>query len=200
MTSHRVTADWMGEQVVTLEDLLRPGLRIVCVGINPSCVSVEAGHYYQGRAGQRFFARLRLISLIPAAPRGGEDDAAFEAGVGFTDIVKRPTASAKDLRSAEYVHGRELLATKLGDIKPRLILFTYKKAAEAVFGRFEGNGFVEGLQLAGAEVFVMPGPYESTATATRTLRQLQVSATAVGRFGGLYEPGHLDRLRSGERA
>lgn len=28
--SHRVTETWMGEQVETLADLLRPGLRAVC--------------------------------------------------------------------------------------------------------------------------------------------------------------------------
>jgi hypothetical protein len=32
----------MGEQVETLEDLLRPGLRAVCVGINPAPTSVAA--------------------------------------------------------------------------------------------------------------------------------------------------------------
>jgi len=48
------------------------------------------------------------------------------------------------------------------------------RAAEAVFGRFAGNGFVEGLTLADADVFVMPGPYESAATAARTLRQLSL--------------------------
>jgi len=52
---HRVQVEWMGETVESLEDLLRPGLRIVCVGINPAPVSVAAGHYYQGRLGQGFW-------------------------------------------------------------------------------------------------------------------------------------------------
>jgi hypothetical protein len=43
--SHRVTEEWMGQQVETLEDLLRPGLRAVCIGINPAPTSVRAGHY-----------------------------------------------------------------------------------------------------------------------------------------------------------
>ena len=34
--SHRVTEEWMGERVETLEDLLRPGLRAICIGINPA--------------------------------------------------------------------------------------------------------------------------------------------------------------------
>ena len=53
-SGHRDTEAWMGEKVVTLADLLRPGLQAVVVGINPSPVSVAAGHYYQGRSGQRF--------------------------------------------------------------------------------------------------------------------------------------------------
>jgi TDG/mug DNA glycosylase family protein len=44
--SHRATEEWMGQQVETLEDLLRPGLRAVCIGINPAPTSVGAGHYY----------------------------------------------------------------------------------------------------------------------------------------------------------
>jgi hypothetical protein len=85
----------MGVEVATLEDLLAEGLRAVCVGINPAPVSVAAGHYYQGRAGQRLFSRLRDAGVIPVGGGGYEDDAAFAAGVGFTDIVKRPTPSAK---------------------------------------------------------------------------------------------------------
>jgi hypothetical protein len=55
---HRVAEEWMGASVLTLGDLLRPGLYAVVVGINPSPVSVAAGHYYQGQIGQRFFKRL----------------------------------------------------------------------------------------------------------------------------------------------
>ena len=43
---HRVTEDWMGTPVETLEDLLRPGLRAVCIGINPAPDSVAAEHYF----------------------------------------------------------------------------------------------------------------------------------------------------------
>ena len=42
---HRLTETWMGRETLTLADLLRPGLRAVVVGINPSPVSVAAGHY-----------------------------------------------------------------------------------------------------------------------------------------------------------
>src|ERR1700722_9776772 len=40
---HRVQALWMGETVTTLNDLLRPGLFAVVVGINPAPPSVKTG-------------------------------------------------------------------------------------------------------------------------------------------------------------
>lgn len=162
----------MGEEVETLEDLLRPRLLAVCVGINPAPRSVAAGHYYQGAYGQRFFARLRDVGLIPDDVDGYEDDAAFAAGVGFTDLVKRPTRSDDDLGEEERQYGRPLLERKLRDAAPQLVIFAFKSAAKTLFGRFEGNGFVAGLELAGREVFVMPGPTESTRTAAPTLRAL----------------------------
>ena len=42
----------MGEEIETLEDMLAPGLRAVCVGINPAPRSVRAGHYHQGTLGR----------------------------------------------------------------------------------------------------------------------------------------------------
>jgi TDG/mug DNA glycosylase family protein len=200
---HRVELDWMGEQIETLEDLLRPCLRAVCVGINPSLVSVRAGHYYQGRVGQRFFSRLRRAGVIPPAAKGTEDDVAFAADVGFTDIVKRPTARASELRASDFAHGVEALREKLGRTRPDLVIFTYKRAAEAVIGRFGGNGFLPEHAFADCPIFVMPGPYEATETAETTLARLKAVWRAhegIGCFHGLYEPDYLSRLRSTEQA
>jgi TDG/mug DNA glycosylase family protein len=169
---HRITADWMGNTVLTLEDLLRPGLWAVAVGINPASVSVARGHYYQGRLGRRFLARLRQAGFIDDADDGYEDDAAFAAGIGFTDIIKRPTTSAKELRASEYAHGRDLLAKNVERYCPELLVFAFKGAAEALFDPFQGNGFVPGLRLGPSEVFVMPGPMESDVTAQPTLAAL----------------------------
>lgn len=169
---HRVTVEWMGEQVVTLDDLLRPGLLAVVVGINPALPSVAAGHYWQGRLGQTLWRRLRTVRLLPARFEGYQDDAAFTAGVGFTDVVKRPTRSAADLRPGELEHGRAALEEKLTDAAVPLVIFAFKKAATTLLGDFRGNGFI-GKRLGPAEVFVMPGPYESAATADATLEGLR---------------------------
>lgn len=162
----------MGERVQTLEDLLRPGLRAVCVGINPSPVSVEAGHYYQGTLGQRFYGRLRYAGLLDDGHEGFEDDTAFASAIGFTDVVKRPTRTAAAVSPVDFEHGQNALEAKLEAHRPELVIFTFKKAAESLFGPFAGNGFVPGLRLAHSEVFVMPAPYESNATVYPTLDAL----------------------------
>jgi predicted transcriptional regulator len=58
----------MDEEAVTLADLLRAGLRGAVVGIDPSPVSVAAGHNYQGQLGERSFAALSTAGLLPRGP------------------------------------------------------------------------------------------------------------------------------------
>lgn len=168
---HRVVENWMGTPVETLEDLLASGLRAVCVGINPSPTSVAAGHYYQGRLGQAFYERLRVVGLLPREP-GWEDDLAFAHGIGFTDIVKRPTRSAAEVRSEEFSFGRGVLIPKIEDVRPQLLVFTFKKTAEKLFGKLEGCGLMQDLKLGGAPIFLMPGPYAPRALVEEKLEQL----------------------------
>ena len=151
----------MGERFLTLADLLPPEPLAVCVGINPSPASVAVGHCYQGRLGQRSFSRLRQAGLIDEAGGGFEDDAALLRGVGFTDIVKSPMARPDEITRAEMEAGVRLLGDRLEPAKPRLIVFTFKKTAEALLGKFKGNGLRQGFTRAGAPCFVMPSPFAS---------------------------------------
>jgi TDG/mug DNA glycosylase family protein len=158
MANHRVVEQWMGLPEETLEDLLRPGLRAVCVGINPSRVSVEAGHY-QGRLGRLFLRRLRGVGLLTRDAPGYEDDVLFAEGVGFTDVIKRATTRARELRPDEFARGRGQLLRKLNEADAPLVIFTYGKTAEVLFGGFRGVGLLPGQDVVSGDAFVMPGPY-----------------------------------------
>lgn len=170
-TGHRVVVWWMGEDVETLADLFPPSPRAVCVGINPAPPSVAAGHYFQGRLGQQFFGRLRQSGLLEVAATGFEDDAAVRAGIGFTDLVKRPTARAGEVGEGEMRHGTDILRRRIEDVGAPVLIFPFKAAATHLVGHFPGNGWID-ARFAGAEVFVMPGPYEARATATVTIASL----------------------------
>jgi TDG/mug DNA glycosylase family protein len=174
MADHRVVEEWMGRREETLEDLLRPGLRAVCVGINPSRVSVQAGHYYQGRLGRLFLRRLREVGLLSRDACGYEDDVLFSDGVGFTDLVKRATARAGELRPDELAHGRARLLKKLKEVEAPLVIFTYKKTAEVLFGRFRGVGLLPGQDVLAGNAFVMPSPYAPRQQVAETLDELRL--------------------------
>jgi TDG/mug DNA glycosylase family protein len=144
--SHRVAEEWMGTTVETLADLIPHNPRIICVGINPSPISVAAGHYYQGQLGRRFFSRLRQVGLLPPDLVGWENDAAYSLGIGFTDVVKRSTGSSVEVDAAELRHGATILAAKLETWGAPLVVFVFKGAAGQVLGRLKGNGFVPGVR------------------------------------------------------
>lgn len=172
LIGHQCYVEWRGETVLTLADLVPEVPRAMVVGINPAPRSVAAGHYYQGRLGQGFFKRLRLAGVLPESPRSSyEDDLALEHGIGFTDIVQRPTASADGLDAADFAHGLPLVRQHLQQVAAPLTIFTFKKTAEVLLGRFHGAGLLDAT-LEGSTVFVMPGPYETRAVVAEHLATL----------------------------
>lgn len=168
---HRVLIEWMGSETETVADLLPPSPRAICVGINPAPPSVAAGHYFQGRQGQRFVARLRQAGLLPQSTGGFDDDQAVAIGIGLTDVVKRPTARADEVPDSEMRHWVELLRARLKDAEPPVLIFPFKRAATTLVGKFDGNGWLD-RTFEGADLFVMPGPYESSLTAVATINRL----------------------------
>src|SRR5258708_35847377 len=118
--AHAISCEWMGTQVETLEDLLRPKLRAVCVGINPAPRSVAAGHYYQGRLGQQFFSRLRSAGVI-AHNGGGGAGVGVRGGGGFFVIGERPPAAVGEVRREQVGRGTDLhVATARGRASARV--------------------------------------------------------------------------------
>ena len=80
----------------TLPDAVREGLRAIAVGINPSLPSVRAGFYF-ANPRNRFWPALNASRLVDAPLEPGPDAVAVlveRYGIGFTDIVKRPTAGS----------------------------------------------------------------------------------------------------------
>jgi len=115
---------------------------------------------------------LKEAGIPTGLPTGAEDDACFAAGIGFTDIVKRPSARASELTTEDFDTGRLELAQKLDEHRPSLIIFTFKKPATVLCGNFSGHGFVSGVEVAGIPAFVMPGPYERRDRVTVALQEL----------------------------
>jgi double-stranded uracil-DNA glycosylase len=163
----------------TLQDLLRAGLSVVFVGINPSLYSVQRGHYF-ARPGNRFWPCLSqsVLSAPARAALGVErlepahDRVLLGFGIGFTDVVKRPTAKAAELSSQELKAGARELATKLRRHRPRVACFhgvTGYRFLQPVLTTQAGEVSLgaQPLTLGATRLFVLPNPSGANAHFTR---------------------------------
>ena len=177
---HRTTLQLDGKPVETLADLPPLRDRLLFVGLNPSPVSVRAGHYFQGRLGRMFWERLMVAQILPRdTVIETADDTLVAAGHGLTDLHKVPsprdTATDATLRA-----GVGPLWQKIAIWRPAAIVFVYKRAAEIAAGRSltEPWGQLVGVALSGRPCFLMPGPYapsEQVSEGLNLLRNLGAS-------------------------
>src|ERR1019366_3196355 len=113
----------------TLPDYLRTGMKLVIIGPHSSDRSARVGHYYAGR-GNEFWPLLYESGILPELLEHRDDKRMIEFGIGLTDLVKRPTRGAEELRREEFAEGRILLAQKLAEYAPQVIAFNGKSAYE----------------------------------------------------------------------
>jgi TDG/mug DNA glycosylase family protein len=181
----------------TLPDLLRDGLMLVFVGINPSLFSVAQGHYF-ARKTNRFWPCVSRSSLSTDVRRalGVErlepihDQLLPAHGIGFTDVVKRPTASAAEVGREEFAAGATALVAKLERYQPRVACFQgvmgYRPFAAALGSAERTLALGEQpLRLGRTQVFVVPSPSAANAHFTpaqqtewydRLAAQLEIAA------------------------
>jgi TDG/mug DNA glycosylase family protein len=169
---HQVELPAAGGSYLTLEDLWPQPCRAVIVGVNPAPRSVALGHYYEGPNGKVAMRRLREAGLLPLDEGGYADDEAMAAGVGFTDVVKRPTPRARDLAVAELAAGRAELRAQLARRDVPLIVCVFKPAVEALLEEAGPPGF-QPASFDGARVFRMPGPYAAADQVGPVMAQLR---------------------------
>ncbi|MCY4367042.1 MAG: mismatch-specific DNA-glycosylase [Chloroflexi bacterium] len=151
----------------TLTDYLRPGLDIVFVGLNPSSYSVKVGHYF-ANPRNRFWAALNRSGLAPEELGPERDGELGNYGIGFTDVVKRPTPQASGLRAADYREWAPVLRQKLKHFQPRIACFhgmtgykAYLKYGEGVDERPELGPQERTIGL--SRIYVVPNPSPANA-------------------------------------
>jgi len=180
---HRTTLVVDSRPVETLADLPPLRDRLLFVGLNPSPISVAAGHYHQGTLGRTFWRRLITATILPAGTAiETADDALAAAGHGITDLIKEPTAR-DDATDATLTAGVGPLWHKVAMWRPAAVVFIYKRGAEIAAGRRldEKWGQLKGVALSGRPCFLMPGPYaprEEVDEGLNLLRNLAASLPA----------------------
>ena len=163
----------MGEP--TLPDLIRGGLDVVFVGINPSLYSVAQGHYFARRANRFWpcFSLSRLSEGVRAVLgverlEPAHDRLLPEHGFGFTDLVKRPTANVTALAPGELEGGVADLLAKLERHRPRIACFhgmTILRRVHPVLtnARSEPQLGLQPTRVGATRLFAVPNPSPANA-------------------------------------
>ena len=152
-----------------LRDRIRPGVRVLFVGINPGVRSAITGHHFAGYSN-RFWKLLWDARLVPEAITYLDDDRLPEWGFGITNLIARPSPGIGDLRPTEYTDGWRLLDRKIRRYQPAVVAFvgvTLYRAILPLLASEDGGRHVRLPALAvgprpqtihGAGVFVLPNP------------------------------------------
>jgi double-stranded uracil-DNA glycosylase len=170
-----------------LRDRIKPGVRVLFVGINPGVRSALTGHHFAGFSN-RFWPLLFESGLVPERLTFEHDDRLPEFGFGITNIVPRPTPGIDTLMPLEFVQGRVRLRRKIQRYRPAVVAVVGVTVFRAMFP--ERKGAVPlGLQperIGGSAVFVLPNPSGRNANFTyaemlKAFRALNTRLTALHR-------------------
>ena len=110
----------MAETLPPLRDRIKPGVRVLFVGINPGIRSSLTGHHFAGFSN-RFWTLLFESGLVPERVTYKDDDRLPEFGFGITNIVPRPTPGIDTIEPIEYVAGRVRLRRKILRYRPPIV-------------------------------------------------------------------------------
>ncbi len=168
----------------TLADFIAPDLELLSIGINPSLHAARAGYPF-AFARNRFWPALNASSLIDETLVPGIDATLrllHHHRIGFTDVVKRATPGAGQLRSRDFAHWVPHCAALIADFRPRLLWFHGKTAVRGFCRHLftEQPDIVWGEQafeFMGVRCFVSPNP--SPANARFSLADIVASYNAL---------------------
>lgn len=169
-------------------DLLGPDLRLLFVGINPGLWTAATQTHFAHPAN-RFYPALLLAGIItePVSPSAGmteEDRDRLRArGIGITNLVRRATARASELTSAELKAGGEELVATVRRTRPRVVAVAGITAYRTAFGRPRAALGRQPEPLAGAELWVVPNP--SGLNAHETVTSLAAAYGEAARAAGV---------------
>lgn len=169
---------WLGEKHDSLEDIIEKRLDILFVGINPSFVSVEEGHYHRGILGKRFWSTIIRAKILKPAAGYYPDEFMLDQKLGITDIVKRPGRRMESLIPEDFREGRKRLFDKIIEYKPKIVCAIYKAVFEHLFSKRFTNvhGLLDNYKIGLSKMFILAPffyPREERQQTAEELHRLQ---------------------------
>lgn len=146
---------------LTVRDLIRPGLRVLFVGLNPGRWTATKAHHFAG-PGNHFWRLLFDAGFTPSRFAPEEDANLLDLGYGVTNIVSRATRGEEGLTWSELQAGGETLRAQVANVKPKVVALLGKQVYRAYAGLTRSAAFPWGLQeresVPGVREFAAPNP------------------------------------------
>lgn len=169
-----------------VDDLVGDDPRLVIVGINPGLMTAATNTHF-AHPSNRFYPALYLAGMTDRAlPTDGIDDAArahlVDRGIAITNVVRRATARASELTTAEYRAGATELVERLATWRPRVVAIAGLTAYRSAFSQRAAVAGEQPEPLAGARLWVVPNPSGLNAheTVESLARAYRAPAEAAG--------------------
>lgn len=142
---------------IELPDLVRPGLRLLLVGINPGRHSGASGYHFGNPRNHLWYA-LHESGLTPRLLKPWETDALLAQGIGITNLVMRTTQGANNLTADEYRAGAEALRRKVAELRPGVVAVLGKGPYGLGFGVKDVQLGRQPDAIAGVPLWVLQNP------------------------------------------
>jgi double-stranded uracil-DNA glycosylase len=141
----------------TVRDVIAPGLRVLFCGINPGLYSGATGHHF-ARPGNRFWRALHLAGFTERTLSPSDERELLWHGFGITNLVRRTTAKASELDTAELIAGAKSLERKVRRYRPNFVAILGVDAYRKAFARPTATLGRQRETLADAALWLLPNP------------------------------------------
>lgn len=154
---HRAEVPYLLAEVTRLEslaDTVGPGMRLLLVGLNPSPHAAESAVGFSGPNNRGWPALLRSgLASVDRDP----DSLLADGRIGMTDLVKRTTRKASELRAGEFRAGLDRLERLCAWLQPAAVCVIGLTGWRTAVDRHASAGH-QRRRLGGRPVWLMPNP------------------------------------------
>jgi TDG/mug DNA glycosylase family protein len=141
----------------TVRDVIAPDLRVLFCGINPGLYTAAVGHHF-ARPGNRFWPALYAGGFTDRLLSPFDERELLKSGYGITNVVKRTTATADQLKKDEILAGGKLLTAKVLRYRPRILAILGLGAYRVAFNKPKAKIGRQEEMVGATVVWVLPNP------------------------------------------
>jgi double-stranded uracil-DNA glycosylase len=139
-----------------IPDVIAPRLKVLFCGVNPGLYSAATKRHF-ARPGNRFWPALHLAGFTTRLLTPYESHELLGSGYGITSLVRRATATVREVAPPELVAGRRRLVRMVRSYRPRWVAVFGVGAYRTAFAHLNAQVGQQDA-LGDSSVWLLPSP------------------------------------------